>query len=212
MCVQAKRRRARTPTPGQYLGVRSLRSTRDFGYSQGRHGERGSYDDTRNGGSSRDSRSPYRNGPDSPYRGRSGYRHDSQDRHVGRGSYDDSPQDSHSPSPNARGSPYNRRSRYRHSHGTPSRSRSITPVYTKERRWGRCSWKGPWLTDVIHIPVYHTLFLMTCSLFSLGERKFYDMFCSVACGCKDGRMQSVHVSFLADCYLLLLFWLQSSCC
>ncbi|CAK9225908.1 unnamed protein product [Sphagnum troendelagicum] len=128
---KAKRRRARTPTPGQYLGVRSLRSTR---YSQGRHGERGSYDDTRNGGSSRDSRSPYRNGPDSPYRGRSGYHHDSQDRHVGRGSYDDSPRDSRSPSPNARGSPYNRRSRYRHSHGTPSRSRSITPVYTKERR------------------------------------------------------------------------------
>ncbi|KAI4327793.1 hypothetical protein L6164_020214 [Bauhinia variegata] len=69
----SRRKRARTPTPGHYLG---LKSTRDYGY----RGDRGRY----RGGSGRDDyqhrrsprRSPYRGGRDysprhSPYGGRS---------------------------------------------------------------------------------------------------------------------------------------------
>ncbi|KAI4327794.1 hypothetical protein L6164_020214 [Bauhinia variegata] len=70
---RSRRKRARTPTPGHYLG---LKSTRDYGY----RGDRGRY----RGGSGRDDyqhrrsprRSPYRGGRDysprhSPYGGRS---------------------------------------------------------------------------------------------------------------------------------------------
>ncbi|KAI5082910.1 hypothetical protein GOP47_0002653 [Adiantum capillus-veneris] len=66
---KAKRKRARTPTPGKYLGVRTSRGTSSYDYDRGR-----GYDGRRS-----PQYSPYRTlrdySPDySPYRGGSGYR------------------------------------------------------------------------------------------------------------------------------------------
>ncbi|CAM6103306.1 unnamed protein product [Calypogeia fissa] len=107
---KAKRKRARTPTPGKYLGVRSAREISSLHDSDRR---RGSYDGGR--GDSYSSRrsprySPYRGGRDyspqsSPYRGGGSYR-----RERSLSSYR---------SPPRRG--YSYRSR--------SRSRSSTPYY-----------------------------------------------------------------------------------
>lgn len=115
--VQAKRKRARTPTPGQYLGVRSIRSTREPAYSRD-YERRGasSYDDPRDG-SRRNGRysprySPFRGGQESPYRG-GGYRRERSVTPPRRSYYRSPP----------------RRTRAR------SRSRSITPYYTSENHW-----------------------------------------------------------------------------
>jgi RNA recognition motif-containing protein len=112
---KAKRKRARTPTPGQYLGVRSIRSSREPAYSRD-HERRGpsSYDDPRDGGSRRNPRysprySPFRGRQESPYRG-SGYR---RERSI-------TPKRSHYRSPP-------RRSTRARTH-----SRSVTPYYNRE--------------------------------------------------------------------------------
>ncbi|KAL5122538.1 Serine/arginine-rich splicing factor SR45a [Glycine soja] len=74
---RSRRKRARTPTPGHYLG---LKNTREYGYRGDRGGDRGRYRDgpDRDNYSRRRSprRSPYRGGQDyspqrSPYGGRS---------------------------------------------------------------------------------------------------------------------------------------------
>ncbi|KAG5050809.1 Putative RNA-binding protein C25G10.01 [Glycine soja] len=75
--IHSRRKRARTPTPGHYLG---LKNTREYGYRGDRGGDRGRYRDgpDRDNYSRRRSprRSPYRGGQDyspqrSPYGGRS---------------------------------------------------------------------------------------------------------------------------------------------
>ncbi|CAK9260092.1 unnamed protein product [Sphagnum jensenii] len=108
---KAKRKRARTPTPGQYLGVRSIRST-PYSRDYERRGA-SSYDDPRDG-SRRNGRysprySPFRGGQESPYRG-GGYRRERSVTPPRRSYYRSPP----------------RRTRAR------SRSRSITPYYTSE--------------------------------------------------------------------------------
>ncbi|CAM6030124.1 unnamed protein product [Sphagnum balticum] len=111
---KAKRKRARTPTPGQYLGVRSIRSSHEPAYSRDYERRRpSSYDDPRD--SSRHNTrysprySPFQGGQESPYRG-GGYHWE------------------HSISP--RSSYY--RSPPGHSTRAHRRSRSTTPYYNRD--------------------------------------------------------------------------------
>ncbi|CAM6058505.1 unnamed protein product [Sphagnum tenellum] len=107
---KAKRKRARTPTPGQYLGVRSIRSS-PYSRDYERRGP-SRYDDPRDS-SRRNARysprySPFQGGQESPYRG-GGYHRE----------HSISPRRSYYRSPP-------RRSTRAHSH-----SRSITPYYDR---------------------------------------------------------------------------------